>query len=328
MADMHEGELELELEDEFHEGELEDEAGLEGEGWLGAIGNAVGSLLGEEELEDEALGEFEEEGEEEYEDEDEAGLEGEGWLGALGNIAGGLLGEEEYEEEYEDEGEQFSFGGFLKKALPVLQSVAKVAAPIVGGAVLGPAGAALGRAAGAALGEGEFEDESEDEFEGEAEMVHEIGAHPLTQNEALAEMMADAAARASHEGEAEALVGAATVTVISPRDRRALRRSLPHLVRATSVLTRILRKRHRARVGVKAVPTIMRRAVRSLKRQARKGVPVSRRQVAKTVAKQVRKVLGTPRACATAIMRNTKVSRRYKRPSARVRTRIRRRKLV
>jgi hypothetical protein len=49
----HEGELELELESEFHEGELEGEAGHEGEGWLGAIGNVVGSLLGEGEGEGE-----------------------------------------------------------------------------------------------------------------------------------------------------------------------------------------------------------------------------------------------------------------------------------
>src|SRR5215469_5467928 len=199
MADMHEGELELELEDEFHEGELEDEAG-EGEGWLGAIGNIAGSLLGEEELEDESL-----------------------------------LGEEELEDEFEfeDEGEQFSFGGFLKKALPVLKSVAKVAAPIVGGAILGPAGASLGKAVGSALGEEELEaeEEGEDEFEGEAELVHEIGSHPMTHNEALAEMMADAASREMHEGEAEAMAGAAVMTVISPRDRRVLRRSLPHLVR-------------------------------------------------------------------------------------------------
>ena len=56
MADLHEGELETELEEEFHEGELESEEELEGEGWLGTIGNVVGSLLGEgeEELEDES----------------------------------------------------------------------------------------------------------------------------------------------------------------------------------------------------------------------------------------------------------------------------------
>jgi len=321
MADMHEGELELELEDEFHEGELEDEAGLEGEGWLGAIGNIASSLLGEEELEDEAsLGEFEDEqsllSEDEFEDEGE----GEGWLGAIGNIAGSVLGEEEFEDEFEDEGEYFSFGSFLKKALPVLKSVAKVAAPIVGGAVLGPAGAALGKAAGAALGEGEFEDE--DEFEGEAEMVHEIKAHPLSYNEALAEMMADAAARESGEGEAEAMAGAAAVTVISPRDRRALRRSLPHIVRATGVLTRILRKRHRSRIGIKAVPTIVRHTVKSLKRQAKKGLPISRTRVARTTAKSVRRVLGSPKAAATAIVRNHKVSRKVGgRSSRRIRSR-------
>lgn len=58
-------ELEDELEDEGEledEDELEDEAG-EGEGWLGAIGNVVGSLLGEGEDEDEDEGEFEDEDE-------------------------------------------------------------------------------------------------------------------------------------------------------------------------------------------------------------------------------------------------------------------------
>ena len=50
MADQ-ESELELELEDEFHEGELEGEDEAEGEGWLGALGNIAGSLLGESEEE-------------------------------------------------------------------------------------------------------------------------------------------------------------------------------------------------------------------------------------------------------------------------------------
>jgi hypothetical protein len=337
MADMHEGELELELEDEFHEDELEDEAGLEGEGWLGAIGNVVGSLLGEEELEDESsLGELEDEsasyGEEELEDEFEEEIgEGEGWLGALGNIAGSLLGEEEFEgeEELEDEaGEQFSFGGFLKKALPVLKQVAKVAAPIVGGAILGPAGAALGKGAASALGEQELEGEGEDEFEGEQELAHEIASHPLTHNEALAEVMADAACREAQEGEAEALAGAAAVTVISPRDRRALRRVLPHLVRGTAILTRILRRRRRSRIGVKAVPTIMRGTVKSLKRQARKGLPITKRRVARTTARQINRVLGRRKPCVAAIARNSKVARGYKRPGRRTRMQSQRKRRV
>src|SRR5580698_5876152 len=122
MADQ-ESELELELEQVFHEDEGEDEAAgsIEGEGWLGTLGNIAGSLLGEEESEYESL-------------------EGEGWLGGIGNIVGSLLGEEEMEGE--DETEDF-FGGigkFLKRAAPMLKKVASVAAPLVGTAIGGPFG--------------------------------------------------------------------------------------------------------------------------------------------------------------------------------------------
>jgi hypothetical protein len=322
MADMNQGELELELEDEFHESAGEGEEEDEQEEEFGAIGNIIGGLLGEgeEELEDEG----------ELEDEDE--LEDEEEFGAIGNILGGLLGEGEEELEDEDEleeesGEHFSFGSFFKKALPILKKVAKVAAPIVGGAILGPAGASLAKAATSSL-EGEFEDEMEDETEGEGEdeMAHEIAAHPLTHNEAVAEMLADTACREANEGEAEAMVGAAAVTVISPRDRRALRRILPYLVRGTAILTRILRRRRRTRIGVKAVPTIMRRTVKSLKRQAAKGMKINRRRAARTAATQVRRVLGSPKACLAAIRRNTKVARRYNRPRRRMRARFSRRR--
>jgi hypothetical protein len=312
MADQ-ETELELELEQEFQEGE-EETAG-EGEGWLGAIGNAVGSLLGEEE----GAGEFEEELETELEE--ETG-EGEGWLGTIGNVVGSLLGEEELEEEFETEmeTEQF-FGGigkFLRKAAPILKKVAKVAAPIVGTAIAGPAGGALGNLAAKALGEeelaGEFEMEEELEEEGEQEMVHDIAAHELTHNEAVAEMLAESASQEQNEGEAEAMAGAAAVTVISPRDRRALRRILPHMVRGTAILTRILRRRRATRPAVRAVPTIVRRTVKDLKRQAAKGKPVTRRAAARTAAKHVRRVLASPKAVTAAVARNLKVSRAYKRP--------------
>lgn len=292
MADMHEGELELELEDEFHEGELEseDESSLEGEGWLGAIGNVVGNLLGE--------------GEEEFEDESAF--------------------------ELEDEGEQFfgKIGRFLKKAAPILKRVAKVAAPIVGTAIGGPFGAALGNIASKAMGEGEFEDEfeGETEAEGEAEMTHEIASHELTHNEAVAEMMAEAASHEAHEGEAEAMAGAATVSVISPGDRRALRKILPHMVRGTAILTRILRRRRATRPMVRVVPTIMRRAVKDLRRQAAKGIPITRKRAARAAAKQVRRVLSSPKACAAALTRNVKVSRAYRKPGRRVTGRFQRRR--
>lgn len=325
MADLHEGELEMELEDEFHEGELEteDESSLEGEGWLGSIGNVVGSLLGEgeDELEDESAFELEDEFE------DESSFEGEGWLGTVGKVASSLLSESEDEFEgegffeFEDEGEQFfgKIGRFLKKAAPLLKSVAKIAAPLVGTAIGGPLGTTLGGLAAKALGEGEFEDEFEGE--GEREMVHEIASHELSHHEALAELMAEAASNEVHEGEAEAMAGAAALTVISPRDRRALRRILPHMIRGTAILTRILRRRRATRPVVRAVPTVMRLAVRDLKRQAARGLPITRRRAAITTAKHVRRVLSSPKACATAIQRNVKVSRGYKRPTAQPRRR-------
>jgi hypothetical protein len=117
------------------------------------------------------------------------------------------------------------------------------------------------------------------------------------------------------------MAGAAVMTVISPRDRRALRRILPHLTRGAAILTRILRRRRSTRAGVRAVPTIMRRTVKSLKRQAAKGLKITRRRAGRTAARQVRSVLGNPKAAVTAIRRNAKVSSAYKRPR-RVRRRV------
>ena len=87
-----EDEAELELEDEF---EGEDEGELEGEGWLGAIGNVVGSLLGEQEMEDEF------EGEDEFEDEFEGELNPirKVYSDAMMEHLGALAAEAESEEE-------------------------------------------------------------------------------------------------------------------------------------------------------------------------------------------------------------------------------------
>src|SRR5947208_14984383 len=98
-------------------------------------------------------------------------------------------------------------------------------------------------------------------------------------------MMAEAASNESHEGEAEAMAGAAVATVISSKDRRALRNILPHLTRGTALLTRILRRRQSTRVGVRALPTIMRRTVRSLTRQPAKGLPIPTTTADTTVTK-------------------------------------------
>ena len=269
---------------------------------------------------------------------------------------------EHHESAHEFEGEEFfgrafrGIGRFIRRAAPILRSVARIAAPIVGTAIGGPFGAVLGRVASQALGEEEMEQheweqhehshefemegthefehhETAHEFELEGthefehheaaqeyehheashEVAHEIAHHEITHHEALAEIMAEAAAHEQHEAEAEAMMGAAIMTVISPRDRRALQQVLPHLVRGAAILTRILRRRRITRPAVRAVPTIMRRTVTTLKRQAAAGRPITRRAAGRAAAVEVRRVLGSPTACAAAIRQNVRISRSVRR---------------
>jgi hypothetical protein len=102
---------------------------------------------------------------------------------------------------------------------------------------------------------------------------------------------------------------------------------MKHLVRGGATLARILRQRRITKPVVRTVPAIMRRAVKSLKRQAAKGIPITRKSAGRAVAKQVRRVLGSPKACKAAMVRNVRVSRRYQqRPRRRVRSRMQRRR--
>jgi hypothetical protein len=138
--------------------------------------------------------------------------------------------------------------------------------------------------------------------EGHAEHSHEL----------LAEVMAEAAAGAHLEAEAEAMTGAAVVTTLSAADRAALRQLIPHLVRGAAVLTRMLRRRRITRPAVRTVPTIVRQTARALRRRAAAGAPVSRKTAAKVMGTVTRKVLGSPRTCALAIARNVRASMRSK----------------
>src|SRR6516165_3591856 len=109
-----------------------------------------------------------------YESEMELELEGE--MGGLGELESP---ESEWESQ-EFEGDQFfgriarGIGSFVKRAAPILKSVARIAAPMVGTAIGGPFGAILGRLASQALGEEEFgQHELAHEFE-HAELTHEF----------------------------------------------------------------------------------------------------------------------------------------------------------
>ena len=147
-------------------------------------------------------------------------------------------------------------------------------------------------------------------------ILHE--GHLEHSQELLAEVMAEAAAGAHLEAEAEAMVGAAAVTTLSAADRAALRRLIPHLVRGAAVLTRLLRRRRITRPAVRTVPLIVRQTARTLRRRAASGAPVTRRVAGQVMGSVTRKVLGNPRVCALAIGKNVKASMRSKRGRRRV----------
>ena len=265
VATIRDSELSHEYEDELEEEGLGEEE-WEDEGIFGTIAQGLGSLLGE--------------GEEEWEEEDEVPAheyEEEHGFGEAGFGEHGF-GEHGFGEHGFGEagfGEMESGEYFFKGLGRILKRVARVAAPMVLSAVGGPLGGVLGKVATSALGEGELEDEmGAHEYEDELEFEDEAGMHeyeavlsaPMGEAEAFAELMAAVASGAQTEAEAEAMIGAATITALSPRERRELRRVLAHLVRGSAILTRLLRRRrpppgracdpdHRARDGPHAVAT-------------------------------------------------------------------------
>jgi hypothetical protein len=320
------GELEGEME-----WEMEEES--EAEGAFGAIGSALSGLLGEGEEEYE-LGELEagelgELGEMEFGELGELGELEAGELGELGETgfgqeseweSGELEGEGEWElegeGEWETESGELFFGRLLRRAAPILRRVAKVAVPAVATAFGGPLGGIIGRTVASSL-EGEFEGELEGAGELELEGVQEYETHaeaPLTEHEAHAELMAAVAAGAQTETEAEAMIGAAAWGALTARERRALRRVQFHIIRATAILTRLLRRRRVTRPIVRAVPTIVHHTARTLMRQsAATGRPVTRAQAARAMALHTRRVLTNPRVTSMALRRNVTAARQAQR---------------
>lgn len=294
----------LELESEsYFESENLAEPFFESEGELESLGEGFGDGEGFGEGE----GAFESEFEGAFGEGEGLGeLENEQFLGPLVAGISSLLGESEGE----NEGEQFfgKIGRFLKKAAPVLKNVARVAAPIVGTAIGGPLGGKIGSIAGKLLGESEHEGYYESELESEAEF-EAVMEGPMSEQQAIGELMAAAASRAATDMEAEAQIGSATAIVLSPAERDALRSVLPNINRGVAVLTRILRRSPATRPAVRVIPTIVKRSAVTLRKQAAAGRPVTRQAAARAVATQTRRVLGSPSTCAKAVRRNVNATR-------------------
>jgi hypothetical protein len=230
MAFESESEVMHELEDEYSgegEGEFEDESSLEGEGWLGAIGNAVGSLLGEDEYEDESAFESS------FEAEDELNPMRKIYPDAMMEHMGELASEAESEEEA---AEHFLplIGMAASKLLPV---VAKAVAPMAKKAI--------------------------------------------------------------------------------PRMAKAVMKSSPKLTQGIGSIAKTLHRNPQTRHLLKTVPTIARRTVSTVAKQAARGRQVTPQGAVRTLARQARYVLGHPQHRRQALQRHKRLEHTFHRRLAR-----------
>jgi hypothetical protein len=98
-----------------------------------------------------------------------------------------------------------------------------------------------------------------------------------------------------------------------PKVANVVSRVTPQLTRDVSTLTRGLFRNPRTRHLIRTVPSIARRTVTSVARQAAAGQPVTPQTAQRTLAMQARQVLGSPRRRVTTIKRSGVLDKRFHR---------------
>jgi hypothetical protein len=184
---------------------------------------------------------------------------------------------------------------------------------------------ALGNIAGSLLGEQEMEGEDEFESEDEAEISPIRKIYP----DAMMEHLGELAAESESEDEAAEhflpLIGMAASKLLPvvakavapmarkalPKIAKALTRSTPQLTRGVGRVAKALHRNPQTRHLLRAVPSIARRTVGSIARQAARGRPINGRTAVRTLATQTRNVLGNPRHRRHALRRHKNLERRF-----------------
>lgn len=202
-------------------------------------------------------------GEAAFEEEYESALESEGWLGTIGNVVGSLLGEGEEEYESALEGELNP----IRKVYPDAMMEH--------------------------LGELAFEAETEEE----------AAEHFLPLIGMAAGKLLPVVAKAV----------APMAKKVLPKIARAVTRATPNLTRGVGNIARTLHRNPQTRHLLKTVPTIARRTVGSIARQAAHGRPITPRTAVRTLATQTRRVLGHPGQRRHALRRHHHLERRFHR---------------
>jgi hypothetical protein len=162
---------------------------------------------------------------------------------------------------------------------------------------------------------------------GANEFEAEVGAHEAAHHAALAEVLAAEASHTESESEAQALLGAALpISIRVMGGRVALQRVTPTLVQANARLVLSLhRQGGPGRQLLRAVPSIQRRTVSSLKAIAQSGRPITPTIAAQVMAGQAARVLSTPKTCGRALVRNMVIRKNTVAPKSAVSSPVRRR---
>jgi hypothetical protein len=214
------------------------------------------------------------------------------------------------------EADAFSFGGLLKgigsiakKALPMATKVLGSMVPGIG-PILSPM---LGQLAGGLLGQGEAEAAAtEAEAFGGNRGEAEIGGSETAHEAALSELLAAEAAMAPSEAEAASTISATLpLTIKIMRADRAVRPVVPVLTQANARLAGALRRSGpQGKQLQRAMPSIQRVAVGTLKSAARQGRPVTAPLAVGSMAAATRRVLGNPRRAQAVVRRNAALRQR------------------
>jgi hypothetical protein len=178
---------------------------------------------------------------------------------------------------------------------------------------------AIGNIASSLLGE--EEGESEEEFElspirkvyPDAMMEHlgELAAEAETEDEAAEHFLPLIGMAASKLLPVVAKAVAPAAKKMLPRVARAVTKAAPHLTRSIGKVARKLHRNPQTRHLLKVVPTIARRTVGSIARQAAGGRPITPGTAVHTLARQARKVLVHPRHRRHALRHHHRLERHF-----------------
>jgi hypothetical protein len=217
-------------------------------------------------------------------------------------------------------------GRFIKKGVraikrsPILKTLARGAASVVGGALGGPAGVAIANGiAGAVLREAEYEGEAEAEeelYESELEFEDLGGSY-----EALYEFEDAAVQAAEADSEYEASRQIRRMVSAIPkllRQHSHLRSVYPKLMRASAAVAKTMRANPKTRGAIRLLPVAVRRTLQQLSGQR----SITNRMIIETMSRNVAWVMANPSRVQTTLRtqrrRKSTAPRRPQRRSSRL----------